>query len=513
MNKPRLTFWQIWNMSFGFLGIQIGFSLQLINMSTIFKVLQAPTEGIPLLWIAAPLTGLLVQPIIGSMSDRTWTRLGRRRPFFLVGAMLSSFTLFLVPNAPVLAIAVLGLWIMDTCFNVAMEPFRAFVGDKLPDHQRTLGFIVQSFFIGVGGTIGGFMPSWLAAAGIDGLSENGIALNLLWSFRIGAVIFLLAVLWTVFTSTEYPPEDLEEFQRRKRESRGFELRPRFLLIGGVAGAVLGVSRGALVEGLGAGRPLAEALTLWHPLAGFALGAAIGAVLSQREVAAALGAMPRTMKQLAVVQFFTWTGLFCMWMFFNLATAQQVFGTLDLESEAGRAANNFGGSTQALMSITCFAVAFALPLLARATSRKTTHTLALLCGAAGLLATGFLHTPGPWRLTMIGVGIAWASILSMPYAMLSGALPAHRMGVYMGIFNFFIVIPEILASLCLEPVIKHFFHGDPVKVVMLGGASLLVAAIATQFVQEPAHGTDAQLDAMTAADEPILSATPPENPLR
>jgi maltose/moltooligosaccharide transporter len=478
MQKPRLSFWQIWNMSFGFLGIQIGFSLQLINMSTIFKKLNAPTAGIPMLWIAAPLTGLLVQPIIGSLSDRTWTRLGRRRPFFLVGALLSSCTLFFVPNAPFLGVAVLGLWVMDTCFNIAMEPFRAFVGDKLPDEQRTLGFIVQSFFIGIGGTIGGFLPGWLERCGVTGVSANGIPLNLLWGFRLGSVIFLAAVLWTIITSPEYPPDDMEEFAKRKREYKGFEVHLGYLLIGAVAGAILGVSRGALVEGLGSGKGIMEALTLWHPIGGALIGGAISAVLSKREVVVALREMPQTMKQLAVVQFFTWTGLFCMWMFFNLATAQQVYGTTDPKSADFDKGNTLGGDTQALMSITCFAVAFVLPVLARATNRRLTHALALCCGAAGLLSTGIIHDASMWRLTMIGVGIAWASILSMPYAMLTGAIPAERMGVYMGIFNFFIVIPEILASLSLEPVIKHIFGNDPVKVVMLGGASMLIAAAAT-----------------------------------
>lgn len=482
MQKPRLNFWQIWNMSFGFLGIQIGFSLQLINMSTIFKKLDAPTEGIPMLWIAAPLTGLLVQPIIGSLSDRTWTRLGRRRPFFLTGALLSSCILFFVPNAPFLSVAVLGLWVMDTSFNIAMEPFRAFVGDKLPDQQRTLGFIVQSFFIGIGGTIGGFMPGWLEKLGVTGVAANGVPLNLLWAFKIGAGIFLLAVLWTIFTSPEYPPEDMAEFEKRRREQKGFEIRVKYLVIGAVMGAILGISRGALVEGLGRGKGMMEALTLWHPVCGALIGMAIGAVLSKREVVTALREMPGTMKQLAFVQFFTWSGLFCMWMFFNLATAQQIFGTVDPKSPEFDRGTTFGGNTQALMSIVCFAVAFVLPFMARLTSRRLTHALALCCGALGLLSAGIIHDASLWKLIMVGVGIAWASILSMPYAMLTGSIPGERMGVYMGIFNFFIVIPEILASLSLEPIIKHVFGNDPVKVVMLGGASMLLAAILTMRVK-------------------------------
>jgi maltose/moltooligosaccharide transporter len=488
-DRPRLSFWQIWNMSFGFLGIQIGFQLQLVNMSTIFKKLGAEIEGIPILWLAAPLTGLLVQPIIGSLSDRTWTRLGRRRPFFLIGALLSSAVLFFVPDSQALWVAAASLWVMDTCFNICMEPFRAFVGDKLRDDQRTMGFIVQSFFIGLGGTIGGFLPHWLQQWGISGteVAANGLPLNLYYAFKIGAGIFLVAVLWTVFTSTEEPPADLEDFRRRQKQARGFELRSSYLLIGGMIGAVLGVCRGALVEGISSGKTALDGLTMWHPIAGAAIGAAIGAVLSQREVAAALREMPRTMKQLAVVQFFTWMGLFCMWMMFGLATAKQIFGTTDADSPLLDQANTLSGQTQAWMSIVCFGVAFALPALANLTNRKVVHGVGLCCGAVGLLSTGIIHDPTLWQFTMVGVGIAWASILSMPYAILSGALPQGRMGVYMGIFNFFIVIPEILAALCLAPVIKHILHGDPVKVVMFGGCSLLLAAIATQFVDDRPTG--------------------------
>ena len=247
--------------------------------------------------------------------------------------------------------------------------------------------------------------------------------------------------------------------------------------GGIAGALLGASRGALVE---------HSLTAWHVLVGGGVGAAIGLVLSGPEVSDALREMPRTMKQLAVVQFFTWLGLFCMWMFFGLATAQQIFGTNDPKSELFDQGTAFAGQTFAWYSIVCFLVAFILPPLAKATSRKTVHSLALIAGGLCLVATGFLKGPEAktlWQCTMIGIGLAWASILSMPYAMLSGALPAKRMGVYMGIFNFFIVIPEILASLCLEPVVKQAFGDDPVKVVMMGGASLLVAAVMTQFVRD------------------------------
>jgi maltose/moltooligosaccharide transporter len=340
------------------------------------------------------------------------------------------------------------------------------VADKLPDDQRTVGFVMQSFFIGIGAAVANALPEILRRFGIMGNAANGVPLSVQYAFRLGAIVFLLAVLWTVASSKEYPPENLEEFKRKKALHSGFQMQPAFLLIGAVSGAILGIARGMLVE---------HHLTIWHVLAGGGIGAAIGAVLSGPHVAPAIREMPVTMKQLAVVQFFSWLGLFCMWMFFGLATAQQIFHTTDPKSPEFDAGTSFGGQTFAWYSIVCFLVAFVLPLVARATSRKLVHALALVCGGIGLLSTWFIHDRLLWQCTMIGVGIAWASILAMPYAILSGALPAERMGVYMGIFNFFIVIPEILASIALEPIVKDLFGNNPVKVVMLGGASMLVAA--------------------------------------
>ncbi len=473
-NRPRLTFGQIFNMSFGFLGIQFGWGLQLANMSAIYAKLGAEPERIPILWLAGPMTGLLIQPIIGAMSDRTWNRLGRRRPYFLAGAVLASIALFLMPDSPTLWFAATMLWILDASINVSMEPFRAFVADKLPPEQRTMGFVTQSFFIGVGAAIANALPSIFQHAGITGVAPNGVPFTVLYAFKLGAAVFLLAVLWTVLTTREFPPEDMEDFARRRREGRVFHWQPSFLLWGAAAGCLVALTRGLLVE---------HHLSALHVAAGSVIGAALGLALSGPEVAAALREMPKTMRQLAVVQFFTWLGLFCMWMFFGLATAQRVFGTTDAHSEAFDRGVAFGGETFAVYSIVCLLVAFALPVLARKTSRTFVHGLALACGALGLLSTGFIHDPFLWKMTMVGVGIAWASILSMPYAMLSSALPAARMGVYMGIFNFFIVIPEILASVALQPVVGRLFDNDPVKVVMLGGGSLALAAIATLFVED------------------------------
>ncbi|MEW6125425.1 MAG: MFS transporter [Acidobacteriota bacterium] len=428
MEKPRLSFWQIWNMSFGFLGIQFGWGLQLANMSAIYTKLGANPDEIPILWLAGPVTGLIVQPIIGSMSDRTWNRLGRRRPYFLVGAILASIALFFMPDSPVLWFAASLLWILDASINVSMEPFRAFVADKLNEDQRTTGFVMQSFFIGIGATLANALPYIFRNLGVTGTTASGVPLTVQYSFKIGAAAFLLAVLWTVFTSKEYPPENMEAFEQMKRERKGIA-------------------------------------------AGFA------------EITHAVREMPQTMKQLAVVQIFTWLGLFCMWMFFGLTTAYHIFNAPSEKSELFDRGTEWGGIAFAVYSLVCFVVAFALPKLAAITSRKTVHAISLICGGVGLLSTYLIHNQYLLLLTMVGVGIAWASILSMPYAILSGALPAARMGVYMGIFNFFIVIPEIIASLTFQPLVKNVFGNNPLYVVMLGGASLLVAALLVSRVRD------------------------------
>jgi maltose/moltooligosaccharide transporter len=447
MNKPRLSFWQIWNMSFGFLGIQFGWGLQLGNMSGIYEKLGANPDQLPILWLAAPLTGLIVQPIIGSMSDRTWTRLGRRRPYFLVGAIVASVALFIMPTSSSLWMAAGLLWILDASINVSMEPFRAFVADKLNTDQRTTGFVMQSFFIGVGATLAGWLPLAFRRFGVSGNTESGIPLTIKYAFQIGAVAFLLAVLWTIFTSKEYPPDDMEAFNRMRGEKAGVA-------------------------------------------AGFA------------EIMTALREMPRTMRQLAPVQICTWLGLFCMWLFYVPAVARHVFGAFDPKSDAYTHGAEWGNFAMSFMNITCFAAAFLLPKLAVATSRKTVHALCLICGAFGLLSIYLIHNPWLLVVSMIGVGIAWASILSMPYAILSGALPAARMGVYMGVFNFFIVIPEITQALTFGPLIRLFFGLDNPRsslyVVLIGGAFMLLAALLVTRVDDVAD-THVRDDAVIRAD--------------
>ena len=432
MDKPRLSFWQLFNMSFGFFGIQFGWGLQLANMSAVYERLGARPDQVPLLWLAAPVTGLLVQPIIGALSDRTWGPLGRRRPYFLTGAILASIALFIMPTVSTLWVAAGLLWVLDASINISMEPFRAFVADKLDVSQRTAGFVMQSLFIGVGASFANALPFILGKAGVTGNTAGGIPLTVKYSFQAGAVVFLVAVLWTVFTTSEYPPEDMAEFQRAKSERRGV---------------------GPLV----------------------------------REVIDAVREMPATMRQLAVVQLFTWLGLFCMWLFFVPATARHVFGAVDPQSPLYAQGMEWGGFAFAFYSITCFLVALVLPRIAALTSRKATHAFALCCGGIGLLSVYLIHDRYVLLLSMVGVGIAWASILSMPYAILSTAIPGHRMGVYMGVFNFFIVIPEIIASLFFGPLTRALFGQNnpnaPLYTVMLGGICLLVAAACVTLVRE------------------------------
>ncbi len=439
MKKP-LNFWQIWNMNFGFLGIQFGWGLQLANMSAIYTKLGANPDSIPILWLAGPVTGLLVQPIIGAMSDRTWNKLGRRRPYFLVGAILASTALFFMPDSPALWFAATMLWILDASINISMEPFRAFVADKLPPFQCTKGFIMQSFFIGIGATLANALPLILRNCGITGLAPNGVPFTVQYSFRIGALMFLACVLWTVFSTSEYPPENMDEFMKKRAENPGF---------------------GGLLKEVFA------------------------------EIPDAIKNMPATMKQLAWVQIFTWLALFCMWMYFGLTSAYHVFGAPDSKSELFDKGIEWAGWCFAIYSVVCFIVAFMLPRLAQIIGRKTIHAVALSLGGLSLLSVYFIHTPELLQLPMIGVGIAWASILAVPYAILSGCVPAQRTGIYMGVFNFFIVIPEIIASISFQPLVKHVFNNNPLYVVMMGGASMLIAAALVARVED--KNPDASLE--------------------
>jgi maltose/moltooligosaccharide transporter len=397
-------------------------------MSPIYKYLHAEESSLPYLWLAGPITGLIIQPIIGSMSDRTWNRLGRRRPYFLTGAILASIALFFMPDSSALWMAAGLLWILDASINITMEPFRAFVADNLPEEQRTLGFVMQSFFIGIGQTLANGLPYLFTYLGLVGVMATGIPLSVDYSFKIGAIVFLVAVLWTVVSSNEYPPENMEAFERMKRERKGV-------------------------------------------LAGFA------------EIFSSVAEMPATMKQLAVVQFFTWFALPCMWQFFSLAVARHVFLAPDETSPLFARATEWGGLCFAVYNVVCFVIAFLLPSLAKKTSRKIVHSIALVCGGIGLISVLFIANKWLLFASMAGVGIAWASILSMPYVILSTAVPPARMGVYMGVFNLFIVIPQIAMSLIVPNIFNNLLGGDPRNAVVLGGGSLLVAAVTVLGVRD------------------------------
>ena len=427
-DKQRLNFWQIWNMSFGFLGIQFGWGLQMANMSAIYEYLGARADQIPILWLAAPLTGLLVQPIIGHASDRTWNRLGRRRPYFLTGAILSSAALIVMPRVSALWMAAGLLWILDASINISMEPFRAFVADLLPEDQRTRGFAMQSLFIGLGAVVASVLPGILLRLLGNTTGGGRIPLPVRISFYIGAAAFFGAVIYTIATTREYPPDDLEAFRKMKAEKRG----------------------------------LAE---------------------NAREIFESIAAMPQTMKQLAWVQFFTWLGLFCMFLYFSVAVAHNVFGASDPHSALYTEGVAWGGYCFAMYSAVCFVWSFALPPLANALGRKATHSLCLLCGAAGLMSVAVIHNKWLLLFSMVGVGIAWASILSMPYVILAGSLPAEKTGIYMGIFNFFIVTPEIVASFGFGWVMAHLLGNNELLAVVAGGVFFVVAAAFMQRVRD------------------------------
>jgi maltose/moltooligosaccharide transporter len=437
MDKPQRTLGQLLNMSFGFLGIQFGWGLQMANMSPIYEYLGARADQLAYLWLAAPITGLLVQPIIGHASDRTWGTLGRRRPYFLTGAILSSVALILMPRSSALWMAAGLLWILDASINISMEPFRAFVADLLPESQRTRGFVMQSFFIGLGAVFASAMPyiltHWFHISDTAG-GSSAIPYTVRLSFYLGAAVFFGAVVYTILTTKEYPPADLQEFKRKKESSQG-------------------------------------------------LAAFIGEILD------AIAKMPRTMRQLAPVQFCTWLGLFCMWLYFGVAIARSVFGATSPQSPGYNDGVKWGGICFAVYSVVTFIFAMILPRIADSFGRKLTHVVCLAGGGIGLLSVGIIHNP--WMLfgPMIGVGIAWASILSMPYAVLVGSLPPARFGVYMGIFNAFIVIPEIIAGACFNRVVNFLVPRLPASidvrlaVVMIGGGALLLAALLMWRVEE------------------------------
>ena len=492
MEKPRLSFWQIWNMSFGFLGIQFGFALQNANVSRIFETLGAKIDEIPILWIAAPVTGLIIQPIIGHMSDRTWTRLGRRRPYFLAGAILASLALIIMPNSPVLWIAAGMLWIMDASINVSMEPFRAFVGDTLPAEQRTIGFSMQSFFIGTGAIVASALPyvmtNWF---GISNTAPAGeIPPSVKFSFYIGGAVFLLAVFWTVFSSKEYSPEELEKFSSAEEDKaeRDSDLighstfyRNGWILF--IIGLVLfWVFDNYIYMDYGLG------LFFLGIIAFGTIQITVGFLtqISKTKnglvtVINDLYKMPKTMIQLSYVQFFSWFALFAMWIYTTPAVTHHIYGATDTTSALYNEGADWVGVLMAVYNGFAAVMAFVLVALAKKYNRKTVHRISLIFGGLGLISFYFIKDPKLLLISELGVGLAWASILAMPYAILTGSLPRKKMGVYMGIFNFFIVIPQITAAAILGFFVRTVFANQAIYAVVLGGISMIVAAVMVSFV--------------------------------
>ncbi|KGF81923.1 major facilitator transporter [Massilia sp. JS1662] len=432
--KPRLTFWQLWNMSFGFFGIQFGLALQNVNTSRIFATLGTSMDDLALVWLAAPVTGLLVQPVIGYLSDNTWhPRWGRRRPFFFLGAVLAATALFVMPNSTAIWMAVAMLWLMDASINISMEPFRAFVGDKLDTSQQTAGFAMQTFLIGCGAVIASLLPivftNYLGVSNVP--VDGGVPDSVRYSFYIGGAAFFLAVLWTVLTSTELPPPDLDRFEAQRKHSRSFSV-------------------------------------------------------ALREIMGGFAHMPKTMVQLAFVQFFSWIALFALWIYTGPGIADNVYNTTDPLSPGYQDAGNWVGVMFAVYNGMSALAAFVLPVLARRTSRKACHAVCLAIGGLSLASTFFIHDKYLLLIPMLGVGVAWASILTMPYAILVAALPPNRMGYYMGLFNFFIVIPQIVSGLVLGWFTKHMFGNHAVLTLVLGGVSMVIAAVLALFVTDRAE---------------------------
>lgn len=411
------------------MGIQFGWALQMANMSAIYEVLGAKEHELALLWIAAPITGLIVQPIIGHMSDRTWCRFGRRRPYFFIGALLASIALVMMPHSSALWMAVGLLWILDASINITMEPFRAFVADMLPEQQRPFGFSVQTLLIGLGAVVSSALP-WLLVNlfGVSNSVENStVPDSVAFAFYIGAAALFLCVMVTILTTKEYPPHDLAAFEEEKRQRAGL-------------------------------------------------------AANLQDIADAIRTMPPRMKELAWVQMFTWAGLFCMWTYFAPGIARSVFGATEAGSATYQQGAEWAGVCFSFYNGTALLMAFALIRMVRCIRPQRIHTVSLLCGGFGLISVLFISHPSMLLLAMLGVGIAWASILAMPYALLADALPAKKMGVYMGVFNFFIVIPQVIVALSSGWILRHVFDGKPIALVAAGGASMLIAAGLTQRIR-------------------------------
>lgn len=492
MEKPRQGFWGLWNISFGFFGIQIGFALQNGNMSRIFQALGTSLDDLPALWIAAPLTGLLVQPLIGHFSDRTWFgRLGRRRPYFLAGAILAALSLLLMPLAEVLLFAALMLWVLDASLNVSMEPFRAFVGDMLHKDQHTAGYAVQTAFIGAGAVVGSVFPYLMDAWGVANVAPVGqIPDTVKYSFWFGGIALLAAVMWTVLTTEEYSPAEMEAFDGPPADS-GATIRA--LAARSMGGATIWIFAGGAVAAL---VPLAglekEVYLLGALLAGYGIASllAINLAKSGRDnnvlshIVGDFSGMPDIMKKLALAQFFSWSALFIMWIYTTPVVAQYMFGSADPASAAYGDGGNWVGTLFAIYNgVAALAALFVLPTLAKKIGKVKTHMICLLAGAAGYASFLFIRDPNLLIVSEIGVGIAWASILAMPYAILASSLPQSKLGIYMGLFNVFIVVPQLLVATVMGSILKSFFPTEPIWTMAFAAVVMALAALAMLRVKE------------------------------
>ncbi|EDY83382.1 transporter, major facilitator family [Verrucomicrobiia bacterium DG1235] len=497
--KPLLNFWQLWNMSFGYVGIQFGFALQNANVSRIFETLGASIDEIPILWIAGPVTGLVVQPIVGYMSDKTWNRVGRRKPYFLVGAVLASLALLVMPNSPALWFAAGMLWILDASINITMEPMRAFVGDMLPDEQRTSGFAMQTFFIGVSSVIGSLMPYLLTNVfSISNTAGEGqVPDSVKWSFTLGGLVYLLTVLWTVFRVKEYSPEEQKAFHGEDDENDDAEVAAIVLdqkkyILGGSLLLIAGIVFSILIRSLawdkglyilsfgGSAYGVLQLVAAWR----YSSGKKRGLV----EMVHDMSNMPGPMRQLALAQMFTWFAMFAFFIYSTAAVTSYHFGSSDPQSEAYNQGANWVGVLMSVYNGVAALVAFLLPVLAKRISRVYTHMVCLVLGGLGLASMYFFHDSKLLIVSMIGLGVAWASLLTLPYAILSSVVPYRKMGVYMGMFNFFIVIPQILAAAVLGLLVRTLFQGHAVYALVLGGASMVVAAVLMLRVKDEKQGS-------------------------
>jgi maltose/moltooligosaccharide transporter len=508
-----MNFAQIWNMSFGFLGIQIGFDLQNGNVSRIFQTLGAEVDELAILWIAAPMTGLLVQPIIGHLSDQTWGRFGRRRPYFVVGAVFASLALFVMPNSPALWVAAGMLWIMDASLNITMEPFRAFVGDNLPNRQRTMGYAMQSFFIGVGAVIAGALPwvmtNWLGLSNVAPAGE--IPQTVQWAFYIGGASLLAAVMWTVLSSKEYSPEELKLFDDARKQALGMSDSPatsvqrsaRQFHMGGLVWLAIGALLGAFVffarqtpppafmGFLGEIEIAKELFVLAALISLFGVIQIVAGTMRSggrdkngfMEIVNDLFDMPKTMRQLAVVQFFSWFAMFSMWIYGTPAVAEFHFNAPDPATKAYQDAADWWSLLGAVRNGVAAVAALGFIWIVAKMDRRRLHSMNLLIGAAGFSSLLFIRDPQLLWISMVGVGVAWASIVSLPYAILAGSVPAAKMGVYMGIFNIFIVVPQLVAATLLGFLLSSFFNSEPIWALMISAGSFVLAAVATLFVTD------------------------------